>query len=120
MDTPLLVLTTAPDAETAHRLATLAVKARLAACANILGPATALYHWEGRIEENHEVPLLLKTRTQCYTALEALLRAEHPYTVPEIIALPITQGLPDYLAWIAAETRPPAAPPLSSSSCTNG
>jgi len=103
-DPPLLVLTNLPDDETAHRLAGQLVEARLAACVNILAPCRSVYRWDGRIENAAEVPLLIKTTAARYAELEAAIRARHPYELPEIIAVPISHGLPGYLAWIAAET----------------
>lgn len=102
----LLVLTNLPDADAAHALATRVVEMRLAACVNILAPCRSVYRWQGRVEDAQEIPLLMKTTTDRYAALEAAIRAHHPYELPEIVALPITQGLPDYLAWVAAETAP--------------
>ncbi|MBI4985064.1 MAG: divalent-cation tolerance protein CutA [Rhodocyclales bacterium] len=102
----LLVLTTLPDAETARALAERLVERRLAACVNILAPCRSVYRWQGRIEDATEVPLLIKTSAARYAALEAALRAEHPYELPEIVAVPLAGGLPEYLAWVAAETSP--------------
>lgn len=106
----LLVLTNLPDAASAQALAALLVEGRLAACVNILAPARSVYRWAGRITEAQEVPLLIKTTDACYAALEAAIRSHHPYELPEIIAVPIEFGLPEYLAWVDAET---TAPPLS-------
>ena len=103
MDT-LLVITNLPDAESARALATKLVEQRLAACANILSPCLSIYRWEGRLEEAEEVPLLIKTRAARYAALEEAIRAYHPYELPEIVAVRIEKGLPDYLAWVAAST----------------
>jgi len=103
MDT-LLVITNLPDAESARALATKLVEQRLAACANILSPCLSIYRWEGRLEEAEEVPLLIKTSAPRYTALEEAIRAYHPYELPEIVAVRIEKGLPDYLAWVAAST----------------
>jgi len=64
----------------------------------------------GAVEAADEVPLLIKTTDECYPALEAAIRAAHPYELPEVIALPVERGLPAYLAWLAAETLPP--PPI--------
>jgi periplasmic divalent cation tolerance protein len=63
-----------------------------------------VYRWQGAIETADEVPLLIKTSEACYAALEATIRDLHPYELPEVIAIPITHGLPGYLAWVAAET----------------
>ena len=103
MDT-LLVITNLPDAESARALATKLVEQRLAACANILSPCLSIYRWEGRLEEAEEVPLLIKISAPRYAALEEAIRAYHPYELPEIVAVRIEKGLPDYLAWVAAST----------------
>ena len=105
--TALLVLTNLPDHAAAEALAKTLVEQRLAACVNILAACTSVYRWQGRLETASEVPLLIKTTQDRYAALEAAVCAAHPYQLPELIALPIEQGLPDYLAWIATETRAP-------------
>ncbi len=109
--TALLVLTNLPDRPSAEALATALVEARLAACVNILAPCRSVYRWQDAIETADEVPLLIKTSAACYAALEAAIRARHPYELPEVIAFPVTQGLPDYLAWVDAETRPAPGSP---------
>ncbi|MHB1358155.1 MAG: divalent-cation tolerance protein CutA [Rhodocyclaceae bacterium] len=96
----LLVLTNLPDEASAHSLATALIEAKLAACVNILAPCRSVYRWQGRIEDAAEVPLLIKTTAERYAALEAAIRAQHPYELPEIIAVPIERGLPDYLSWV--------------------
>ena len=101
---PLLVLTNLPDAASAQTLAKLLVEERLAACVSILAPARSVYRWHGKLEDADEVPLLIKTMSQRYEALESMIRANHPYETPEIIAIPISNGLPAYLAWLEAET----------------
>jgi len=100
----LLVFTTLPDVASARALAGALVAARLAACVNICAPCRSVYRWQDKIEDSEEVPLLIKTTAERYAALEAAIRAQHPYELPEIVAVPIGRGLPDYLAWIAAET----------------
>lgn len=104
MDETLLVLTHLPDAEAAEALAVSLLENRLAACVNILAPCRSLYHWQGKREEAVEVPLLAKTTAARYPALEAAIRQRHPYELPEIVAVPVTRGLPDYLAWVATQT----------------
>lgn len=99
-----LVITNCPDEETANRIALAVVEAKLAACVNILPRVQSIYRWQGAVESAAEVPLLIKTTAAAYPALEAAIRESHPYDVPEIIALPITAGLPAYLNWLAAET----------------
>lgn len=100
-----LVLTTLPDQESARQLARLLVEERLAACVNVLAPCHSIYHWEGALQENGEVPVIIKTMQDRYAALEAYLRARHPYETPEILAIDNVQGLPDYLAWVSRETQ---------------
>ena len=102
----LLALTSLPDAASAETLASALVEARLAACVNVLAPCLSIYRWQDKIERATETPLLIKTDAARYPALEAAIRAWHPYETPEIIALPITRGLPDYLTWLCAETSP--------------
>ncbi len=101
---PLLGVTNLPDAESARDLAAHLVDARLAACVNILAPCRSVYRWQGKIEDAAEVPVLIKTTAARYAALQAAIRERHPYELPEVIAVPIADGLPEYLAWLAAET----------------
>lgn len=96
----LVVLMTAPDMESARALACALVEKRLAACVNILPGVTSFYRWEGRLQEDAEVLLLAKTHRQRLEALQAEIRAVHPYQVPEIIALPVVAGLEAYLNWV--------------------
>jgi len=100
----LLILTNLPDEASAEALATALVTERLAACVNILAPCRSVYRWQGEIESMREVPLLIKTTTERYAGLEAAIRARHPYELPEIVAVPIAHGLPEYLQWVAAAT----------------
>jgi len=103
----LLVLTNLPDSASASALAEHVVAERLAACVNILAPCRSVYRWQGKVEAAEEVPLLIKTSADRYAALEAAIRARHPYELPEIVAVPINHGLPAYLDWLAVETTPP-------------
>jgi periplasmic divalent cation tolerance protein len=96
----LLVLSTLPDQASAEHMAEMILGERLAACVNISSPTTSLYIWNEEIERNTEVTLLIKTHASRYAALESALQANHPYELPEVIAVPITQGLTDYLAWM--------------------
>ena len=100
----LLVLTNLPDRATALALAGTLIERRLAACVNVLAECTSVYRWEGEVETASEVPVLIKTVAAQYPALEQAIRNSHPYELPEIVAVPISHGLPGYLAWIAAET----------------
>jgi periplasmic divalent cation tolerance protein len=101
----LVVLTNLPDEASAHALADALVGEHLAACVNVLAPCRSVYRWQGAIENATEIPLLIKTTAVRYAALEAAIRARHPYELPEIIAVPIAHGLPEYLDWVVAETR---------------
>ena len=100
----LLVLSTLPDAERAQDLARVLIESRLAACVNVLAPCRSVYRWQEAVEEAVEIPVLIKTTAGRYDELEALVRAHHPYELPEIIAVPVGRGLPGYLAWVAGET----------------
>ena len=101
----LLVLTTLPDRAQAETLAAQLVDAGHAACATVLPGARSIYRWQGAVESADETLLLIKTAATAYPALEAAICAAHPYEVPEVIALPVSQGLPAYLAWVGAESR---------------
>lgn len=101
----ILVITNFPDVNIARLVAERLVTTRLAACANILSPCRSIYAWRGKIEDTEEYPVLIKTTPACYAAVEALIKEMHPYELPEIIALPVERGLPQYLAWVADETK---------------
>lgn len=102
----LLVLTNLPDRQAAERLAAMLLEKRLAACVNLLAPCRSVYRWKDAVQHDEEHPMLIKTTAERYPALEAALRAGHPYELPEIIAVPIERGLEAYLQWVAAETKP--------------
>ena len=93
----LLVVTNTPDRAVAQKIASALIEQRLAACVNVLAECTSVYRWKGAVEAAAEVPLLIKTRSEQYEAVEAAIRSLHPYELPEIIALPVTRGLPAYL-----------------------
>ena len=101
----LLVLTNLPDRAAAEKLADAIVAKHLAACVNILAPCRSVYRWKGAVQHDEEHPMLIKTTTERYAALESEMRAQHPYELPEIIAVPIERGLPAYLDWVTAETK---------------
>ena len=94
------VTTTLPDQATAERVATRLVEERLAACAQVIGPVRSTYWWAGKIEQADEWYCHLKTTAARLPGLQTRIRELHPYEVPEIIAVPILQGNPDYLKWI--------------------
>jgi periplasmic divalent cation tolerance protein len=102
----LVVLCTVPDEGSAGRIAQALVAEGLAACVNVLPRLSSVYRWEGEVRSSEEVLLILKTRQERYAALEARVKELHPYTVPEIIALPIQQGSKDYLDWLLQSTQP--------------
>lgn len=102
----LAVLTTTDAAEKAEALARGAVAARVAACAQISGPVTSVYRWEGAVETASEWRIQFKTAAARYPALEAYLLGAHDYDTPEIIATPVVAGSPDYLRWLEEETAP--------------
>jgi periplasmic divalent cation tolerance protein len=102
----IAVLTNLPDSEAAFNLAREVVHLRLAACANVLAPATSFYRWEGREEQATEHPVLIKTTAARYAELEQAIRRLHPYSVPEIVSWPLERGLAEYLHWVEAETTP--------------
>lgn len=104
----LLAFCTAPDLETADHLGSRLVEEGLAACVNLLPGIRSLYRWEGELRRDAEVLLLIKTREVLFPTLASRLRELHPYDLPEIIACPISQGLPDYFEWVIACTSPAA------------
>jgi periplasmic divalent cation tolerance protein len=104
----IFVLTNLPDSDAAFNLAEALVSMRLAACVNVLSPATSFYRWEGRLERATEYPLLAKSSADRYPELEKAIRERHPYSLPEIVAWPVERGLAEYLRWIEDEVRAPA------------
>jgi len=100
----LVVLCTCPDEATATGIATALLAAELAACVNCVPGIRSMYRWDGQIRDDTEVLLVIKTRAARYTALEATVREQHPYDLPEIIALPVVAGARDYLGWIGQAT----------------
>ena len=100
----LLVMSNMPDKASAQALARTLVEAKLAACVNILPGVQSVYRWQGQIEQADEVTLLIKTTPQHYAQLQRALVDVHPYDVPEVIALPVTEGYAPYLHWVVAET----------------
>jgi len=105
MEQALLVITNLADAGSAQALARALVAQRLAACVNLLPAVRSIYRWNDAVEEAAEVTLLIKTTTERYVELEQAIQALHPYELPEVIAVPVSAGLPAYLGWIAQETR---------------
>jgi periplasmic divalent cation tolerance protein len=102
---PLLVITTVATREQALALARDLVERRLAACAQITA-IHSIYRWQGAVEEGGEFRLLLKTQAHGYAALEAAIRAQHPYTLPAIHAIATEQAYAPYAEWVEASTQP--------------
>ena len=95
-----IVLTTCPDSAAAERIAKTLVTERLAACVNILPIAQSVYIWKGQVESAAEQLLIIKCLARAYRPIEKRIRELHPYELPEVIAVPITSGLKNYLAWV--------------------
>jgi periplasmic divalent cation tolerance protein len=95
-----IIFCTCPDKNTAENLARLLVAGHAAACVNILPGLTSIYMWQGQIESAEEHLLFIKAHKDHYQAIETTLREHHPYELPEIIAVSIDRGLPEYLHWI--------------------
>jgi periplasmic divalent cation tolerance protein len=102
----LIVLTTWPDVEKARAAGRILVEEKLAACANLVPAVESIYRWEGKVETAGEVLMLLKTTIARYQMLETRVRALHPYEVPEVISLRVTDGLPAYLRWVEQSCLP--------------
>jgi periplasmic divalent cation tolerance protein len=107
IDNVLIVLTNCPDTEDADRLARTLVEQKLAACVNRLPAVNSVYRWQGAVERAIDVPLLIKSTRERLPEIQEVIRALHPYEVPEIVAIPVVAGLPAYLRWVVDETQPP-------------
>jgi periplasmic divalent cation tolerance protein len=101
----IMVLTNLPELAAAQKLARQLVEQKLAACVNILPGVQSIYRWQGSVEHANEVGLFIKTVQSRYAELQQAVRALHPYDTPELIALPVIDGLPAYLDWISAATK---------------
>ena len=100
-DTMLLALSTFPDAEIARHISNRLVSERFAACANMLPAVESIYRWKENVENANETLVLFKLREDRQSAFQDKLRSLHPYEVPEIIFVPVSSGLPEYLRWVA-------------------
>lgn len=98
------VNTAVDDEECARKIAGLLIRRKLAACVQTEGPVTSVYRWKGKVEKAKEWRLVIKTRASLYGKVEKCIRENHPYEVPEIVALPLVAGTKDYLAWIGNST----------------
>lgn len=99
------VITTTEKRQDAEKIAGILIEKRLAACVQIVGPVLSIYRWKENIERAEEWQCHIKTRAGLYGAVEAAIKASHPYKIPEIIALPILQGSREYLTWLHEETQ---------------
>jgi len=104
-DTHILVQTTCPDLDCARDLAKSLLDQKLAGCINLVPGIESHYIWEGERKSGNEVLLLIKTRSDLFEPLQTHIKGVHPYELPEIIAVPVTDGLPAYLNWISESTR---------------
>ncbi len=104
-DRVVLILTTLPNEEAAERLAHTLVEQKLAACVNIHGQMTSVYSWKGKIERGTEHQLVIKTTAPLYPAIERFIQQEHPYELPEILAVQVSDGLPGYIEWVDSCTK---------------
>jgi periplasmic divalent cation tolerance protein len=100
-DKILLALSTFPDRATAQRIARQLVIEKFAACANLIPAIESIYHWKDKIEAGNEILVLFKISEHRQSAFQEKLRSLHPYEVPEIIFVPISSSLPEYLRWVA-------------------
>ena len=102
-DTPYqLILCTCPNSDIAEQLATLLVEQQLAACINVVNGLTSIYRWQGKVEKNTEALMLIKSSRDHFAKLEKAIQQHHPYELPEIIAVTVDDGSPDYLRWITS------------------
>ncbi|MEJ2114930.1 MAG: divalent-cation tolerance protein CutA [Gammaproteobacteria bacterium] len=100
MRTPILVITTFPDINTAEQMSHEMVQAKLAACVNIIPAGQSIYLWKGEICRETEHIVLIKTTDKHYPELELYIKQQHPYELPEIISTPITSGSKEYIEWL--------------------
>jgi len=107
-DTEMLcALCSCPDTETADTLAEQLVGNHLAACVNVIPAVTSFFHWEGKLEKDSEVLMVIKCAEHSWQELHDFLATEHPYDNPEIIALPVSRGSNAYIDWVLTECAPP-------------
>ena len=99
----IVVLVTAGSAAEGERVARALVEERLAACVNRIAAVQSVYRWQGKVEQSAEELLVIKTRSDLFAALEKRVRELHSYSVPEVIALPITNGSEAYLKWLGEQ-----------------
>jgi periplasmic divalent cation tolerance protein len=106
MTDKIVVFNTCGSADEAERLARRLVAERLAACVNVLSPVRSFYRWKGNVEDSTEWLLVIKSSRALFSALRAVLESAHSYEVPEVVAIPIVDGSPNYLSWLTQELQP--------------
>ena len=106
MNRILVVFCTCPDEKVARDLAARLVEQKLAACVNILPEIRSIYRWQGAVSEDGESLMVIKTSRSAWGRLENWLSRNHPYDLPELIAMPVDKGLPAYLEWVVQESEP--------------
>jgi periplasmic divalent cation tolerance protein len=104
MTDKIVVFTTCGSEEEARRLAAMLIEKHLAACVNITAPLTSVYRWKGVVEESREWLLIVKSRRERFEQLRLALESAHSYELPEVLAIPVVDGSPNYLAWLDGET----------------
>lgn len=102
----VMVWTTVPAGETGEAIARALVEERLAACASLMAPMTSVYRWEGRVASEVERQLIIKTASDRLPALRSRLMALHPYELPELLVIRVTDGTPAYLDWVRSQVTP--------------
>lgn len=107
----ITALVMVPSEEVGRRIALALLENRLASCINMGAGIRSFYWWDGRINDENELILMIKTRNDLFSEVEELVKRFHPYQVPEIVALPVIAGHRPYLEWISTETREPACDP---------
>jgi periplasmic divalent cation tolerance protein len=105
MEKIIQIVTTVDNRDVVKKLGRDLVEKRLIACAQILGPIQSIYRWKGAVEDTSEWLLLMKSKASLYPAIEEEIRRQHPYELPEIIAINIDKGLTGYMGWVASETK---------------
>lgn len=101
----IIIYCTCPDIVTADRISRRIIRQHMAACVNQIPGTTSIYEWDGKIRQDNEVLLIIKSTEERFEAIQQLVIEEHPYELPELVAVPITQGLPDYLEWMTQCTK---------------
>lgn len=103
-DKPVLIYSTFPSIEVAETMGRQLVERRLAACVNMMGAMTSIYRWEGKVEQDREVAMIIKTRASLAEAAMGLVKGAHPYSNPALLVIPVIGGSVDYCAWLMEET----------------